>query len=110
MKQDKTFESLTKENFWDELFIKLPNSKDIFNKWLDDWKRKSKWKTMFFVTKFHEIPIEMQYGILLQFMMEHDLVDTVMLQFNKGQKKAISSGDLRRKLIFVFEKLEKRND
>jgi hypothetical protein len=110
MKNDKPFESLTKDNFWDELFLKCPKSKDIFNKWLDNWKREHKWKTMFFVTKFHQIPVEMQYGIILQFLMEKSLCDLVIIPFVKGQKKAIPLVEYKQKLTNLFVKLEKQND
>lgn len=103
----KPFEKLSKENFWDELAIRFPAASKIFFIWLEQWKAKVKWKTMFFVTKFYDVPIEMQYGIILQFIVEHNLTDMVMLSFEKDQSKAIQTQQLMKKLIFLFEKLEK---
>lgn len=75
---------LTKENFWNELMTKYPAEMERFCKWVDEYKKRVNWTSLFherlhfpegydeLAPKFHEIPVAMQIGIFLQFMSEDD--------------------------------------
>ncbi len=76
-------ESLTKENYWNELQAKCPTAMKGFCDWIDEYKKKVGWKSIFthrykvHVTdtqenypKFHDIPIAMQMGIILEYLIE----------------------------------------
>ena len=91
-----TQENLTKENFWNEMMEKYPNSTDAFCKWIDNYKKENNWEKLFndsyhqlnkkFASngelvsvdfdypKFHDLPIAMQVGIWNQFMQEQYLI------------------------------------
>lgn len=71
-------ESLTKENFWDALEKECPDSVKEFCTWIDEYKKKNNWDDLFNKNyrmegmkfrgvKFHDIPIEMQSGILMKY-------------------------------------------
>ncbi len=78
------YESLTKENFFDEMNNKYPFGLAQFLKWLDKYKKEIGWENVFNgiktmnqgvgfekeSCKFHELPIAMQMGIYFQFMRE----------------------------------------
>lgn len=74
-----SLESLTKENFWNDLFKKYPTATKIFCQWIDKYKESINWVLLFgqgertadMAPKFHQIPIAMQVGILLQFSAEN---------------------------------------
>lgn len=62
---------LTKENFWNELQIKYPDAMKAFGKWIDDYKASVGWGDLFpNGVKFHDLPFEMQNGILARFDIE----------------------------------------
>jgi hypothetical protein len=80
-------ESLTKENFWNELMEKYPEQMKVFCAWIHEYKKRVNWDELFNdITletiqgivverrsrKYHELPIAMQVGIFFQFMAEHD--------------------------------------
>lgn len=75
---------LTKENFWNELHEKYPSQMKVFCDWIDEYKKRVNWEYIFSHTnseytqyagfslrtpKFHEIPIAMQIGIIVEFSM-----------------------------------------
>lgn len=84
--------SLTKENFWNELNElneKYPEQMVMFTKWIDEYKERIGWDTLFAHTthhdevrdplaidswklniKYHDLPIAMQLGIFLQYCLE----------------------------------------
>lgn len=76
-------ENLTKENFWNEMQEKYPQSMAVFCVWIDEYKKENNWNDLFGndqITqrkeywadiKFHHLPIAMQYGIWQQFV-EHN--------------------------------------
>lgn len=65
--------SLTKENFWNELQKKYPKQMEVFCKWIDDYKKRVEWDMIFTSNrKFHDIPIAMQIGILMEFTMSQE--------------------------------------
>ena len=70
-----TFEqTLTKENFFNEMMRKYPKAMDHFCQWIDSYKKSVNWFELFGghhnihkVPKFHEIPYAMQYGIWIEY-------------------------------------------
>lgn len=75
-------ENLTKENFWNEIEKKYPDAMNLFHKWIDRYKEEVDWEIIFNIgtcnyaddgkhdIKFHQIPFEMQNGILARFDIE----------------------------------------
>lgn len=79
-------ENLNKANFWNDLHAKYPEAVDLFCKWIDKYKAEIGWDRLFangqyffepddsgdhrIDTKFHDIPFEMQNGILARFDIE----------------------------------------
>lgn len=70
-------ESLTKENFWNEMEQKYPRAMAHFQNWIDGYKRANKWNRLFnghatgegaIVPKYHELPIAIQFGIFLEYI------------------------------------------
>lgn len=78
-------ESLTKENFWNDLHDRYPGAVDHFCKWIDQYKEEVGWKHLFHeryfngtdffnnpdeIIKFHHIPFDMQVGIIIRYIEE----------------------------------------
>lgn len=64
-------DNLGKENFWNEMREIYPYSVDVFCKWIDGYKEKVGWKMLFGPdVKFHDLPYEMQMGIMNRFFIE----------------------------------------
>lgn len=69
-------ESLTKDNFWNALMESHPKATKEFCDWIDDYKKEVDWKTLFYTpnsvqhrdVKFHDVPIDMQLGIILWYL------------------------------------------
>lgn len=86
-------ETLTKENFWNEMEQKYPKAMKHFNEWIDSYKKKNNWEILFNAgwyagiatsytkegipynyfnkhqtPKYHELPIAMQFGIFIEYM------------------------------------------
>lgn len=67
--------NLTKENFFDALRKKFPLAMDHFCAWIDLYKLEVGWNELFGAglvraPKFHEMPIEMQAGIMGRYLTE----------------------------------------
>ena len=72
---------LTKENFWNQLKEKYPLSVQHFCDWIDQYKKENQWERLFNYgsphydkmgwhnPKFHDLPMEMQYGIILYYFL-----------------------------------------
>lgn len=94
--------NLNKANFWDALMIKYPTAVKNFCDWIDQYKKDVNWDEVFnanrpiakwdgkegymsdkstVAPKFHDIPLEMQYGILLKYAGDIGK-DTLSLQVN----------------------------
>lgn len=97
-------ENLNYKNYWNELFAKYPDSVTIFCNWIDAYKRLNDWKGLFNsdsnwqdaegknapAPKFHEIPLAMQVGILIEFISECPMESSywkIKLQSNKDWAK-----------------------
>lgn len=64
-------DNLGKENFWDEMENKFPMAVDVFKKWIDQYKKRVNWGILFSDgIKFHDIPYELQMGIMNRFFIE----------------------------------------
>jgi len=87
-------ETLTKENFWNQLYEKYPDGLKVFTDWIDQYKKAVNWNRMFndgyskivivnpggkvnYVPrltespKFHDIPYAMQLGIWIEFQNDY---------------------------------------
>jgi hypothetical protein len=63
--------NLTKENFFNALRTKCPEAVDEFCKWIDEYKKDNNWVKLFGPDiKFHDLPFEMQQGIIARFELE----------------------------------------
>lgn len=103
-------DSLTKENFWDQLYADYPEEMKKFCDWIDEYKKRVEWNYLFdgynkvdqdgniFNTapKFHDIPIAMQIGIFYQYATEIDTllsmkppVDFIFDIISKNYQRAI---------------------
>lgn len=78
-------ETLTKENFWDEMEQKYPKAMAHFKRWIDQYKEENNWYNLFNsgihkghavgfyesnkteASKYHELPIAMQFGIFVEY-------------------------------------------
>lgn len=64
-------ENLNKENFWNRLQKQYPDAVNLFCRWIDEYKAANGWDTFFKQgVKFHDIPFELQNGILARFDIE----------------------------------------
>jgi hypothetical protein len=80
-------ETLTKENFWNEMEQKYPKAMAHFQNWIDEYKVANDWEYLFnanwnkepfsnyiggpevtVASKYHELPIAMQFGIFLEYV------------------------------------------
>lgn len=77
--KNNNMQNLNKENFWNDLLEKYPEAVELFCKWIDRYKAEVGWDELFNQTglsnedkqvKFHDIPFEMQNGILARFDIE----------------------------------------
>jgi hypothetical protein len=78
--------NLNKENFFDDIKAKYPQAFEHFMNWLDDYKKEIRWDELFAknarlsvkssddiypdTIKFHDLPFDMQNGILARFDIE----------------------------------------
>lgn len=77
-------ENLNKDNFWNQLHERFPDAVNHFCKWIDEYKKEVNWNKLFnagiqqalqcdgltTAPKFHELPFEMQNGILARYELE----------------------------------------
>lgn len=63
--------NLNKEDFWDALSEEAPDAVEKFKKWVDEYKKEVNWAGVFADgVKFHNLPIELQIGIITRFDLE----------------------------------------
>ncbi len=78
------YENLNRKNFWNIAMELCPLSVAAFTQWIDDYKRESyvplntegatsKWGGVANGYKFHDLPMEMQVGIIFRFFYERSL-------------------------------------
>lgn len=78
-------DNLNKDNFWNPMREKYPDAIDHFCKWVDEYKKSVNWDKLFGATarpdyvheapKFHDLPIEFQFGIIGKWILEVQKVD-----------------------------------
>lgn len=90
-------ENLSKENFWNALYIKFPTATKAFCEWIDAYKAKTGWTAKAPDWKFHDLPLEMQAAVINKFLSAHTSSRVYAVRF-EGAK---------RETQFAFEKLEK---
>ena len=111
-------ETLTKENFWNEMEQKYPKAMAHFKQWIDKYKSEHDWDRMFCdgveikwagvvdgelrsgyrvtrAPKYHELPIAMQFGIfteyLYQVLNEFELNGNVSVMELTGKRNFVES-------------------
>lgn len=63
--------NLNKENFWNAMHDECPEAVEKFCVWIDDYKLLVGWRGLFGdKVKFHDLPYEMQMGIMNRFFIE----------------------------------------
>lgn len=77
--------TLTKESYFNDIEIDFPIAYEVFQDWIDNYKALINWVDLFgeaksvsvtglrMAPKFHEVPFELQRGIMSQFFFEHNL-------------------------------------
>ena len=69
--------NLNKQNFWKEIEKTYPKAFKSFGLFIDAYKKEICWHQLFnqceWGIKFHDVPVEMQLGIMLRFAMYHGL-------------------------------------
>ncbi len=103
-------ETLTKENFWNQIYIDYPKACKLFCNWIDEYKKAVDWNDLFNdditnladgykVPKFHEIPHAMQQGIWIEFVNQN-------LDNYFEQPEYSYCLDLREDIKIVFSEIE----
>lgn len=88
-------ENLGKENFWNEMMERCPKAVDVFCKWIDGYKKKVGWTKLFGASvKFHDVPYEMQMGIMNRFFIEtyageHEYIKNCQSRYKEEMVKSI---------------------
>lgn len=68
--------------FWDDIEKQCPAVMQHFGKWIDEYKRKMDWDKLFAAgIKFHDLPKEMQQGVLIKFQQEADVEESYIGEF-----------------------------
>ena len=73
--------NLDKETFWNEIMDKYPIGMERFCNWIDQYKLRVDWNSMFAANentdqlhsskyKYHDLPLAMQVGIFIQYALE----------------------------------------
>jgi hypothetical protein len=63
--------NLGKENFWNPMREKFPLAVEAFCKWIDEYKKIVDWENVIGAkVKFHDLPYEMQMGIMNRYFIE----------------------------------------
>lgn len=76
--------NLNKENFFDAMLEKYPKAMQDFRNWIDEYKFQVNWSSLFNeqeirtdtyyhdiqAPKFHDLPYELQYGIIVKYCTE----------------------------------------
>lgn len=94
-------ENLNKENFFNEMESRYPAAMQHFHDFIDEYKASVNWDKLFSVKyqvieperedvhyKFHDLPFEMQFGIISKFMVQVWNDPHVLLQLDIDQIKA----------------------
>lgn len=94
------------KKFFDEIKSSCPKAFETFLNWIDEYKARVGWNNMFTAgVKFHDLPIEMQTGILERFDDEQFM--------NKNSIKRIAENDMkgiRYSFSFIEQELNKKRN
>ena len=101
-------DNLNEENIWGKMREHYPNAMDDFGDWMDKYKERVKWKTMFFKTKFHDIPAELQFGVMIQYFFEKKMIDGMTFDMDRSIPTAINIKTFAKQIDYYFNKLENR--
>jgi len=67
----RTYEALTKENFFNNIKLWYPDALQDFCAWIDEYKKEIGWNALFGEhVKFHDLPFDMQHGIMARYDLE----------------------------------------
>jgi hypothetical protein len=66
------YNNINKENFFNVMEKNYPFSVKHFFNWIDDYKQKNNWSELFNSNsiKFHDLPFEMQFGIIINYVQD----------------------------------------
>jgi hypothetical protein len=53
------------DNFWNPMKEKYPHAVEEFCQWIDKYKELVQWKTFMPEAKFHDLPLDFQFGIFM---------------------------------------------
>lgn len=96
-------ENLNKENFWNEIMKLYPKTYTHFCNWIDGYKKEVDWNKLFTgnygfskggtccTTKFHNIPIEMQIGVLIKYFLEEHNKGVLIKYYDKINFETLSN-------------------
>jgi hypothetical protein len=71
--------SLTKETFWNELIAKYPELMDEFKLFIDEYKKRVSWPDLIgSYIKYHDLPVELQVGVFIQWTMQRGSINNFM--------------------------------
>lgn len=115
-------ETLTKENFWNEMMKLYPKSTKQFCEWIDEYKKAVNWDKLFnghygqsnikrasngemcsidfSAPKFHDIPYAMQYGIWIEYCRQ------TLSNFFEQPEHISDSVDLAEDIKVCFKEME----
>lgn len=92
------------KNFFDEIKESCPKAHERFLRWIDEYKARVGWPNLFTAgVKFHDLPYEMQTGILERFddeqFMSKNSVNRIIENDIKGIRYSFSfiEGELNKK-------------
>jgi len=95
-------DNLNKENFWNAMMMQFPSAMNLFCKWIDDYKKEVGWNNFFKDgVKFHDIPFQLQGGIIAKFLTEiHKRPDETAESFKPYLQKYFKDLELAEKKKF----------
>jgi len=97
-------QNLNKENFFTESLKKVcPKRLEHFCQWIDNYKKENDWENLFGggivkAPKFHELPFELQNGIIARYMLE------VLDKGSVAYEEAVN--EFRKQFLEFFSKTE----
>lgn len=114
--------NLNKKNFWDNLYKEYPLGVKLFCNWIDGYKERNDWKELFGeiiidvrasrctsayikspAPKFHNLPLAMQIGILIEFIALYPSV-------HEWEIEDLTNHDWRRTITEFFKMLHEQED
>lgn len=105
--------NLNKKDFWNGIIGQYPKAGKLFCNWIDDYKRAISWE-LYFVNctteshhiKFHDLPLDMQIGIIVRFFWENNMNASIGASFQAIRGYTLNS--IQHHFIQMFEMMEKQ--